>query len=235
MSLQLIILKKYSETVIQHFKSIFAKFGIPQIVVSDNGPEFASDVFNQFSRDWGFDHQPSSPEYPLLNGMVERIQTVKQTLKKAFASNQDPYLTFLALRTTSFQDKSSSAFQLMNRNLRTTLPRISHRQRMKPNTDDSSKHDLPELKPGDSVRVRFERNPSKWSVKEKVLRKLSQPRSYLVITEKGKRSWRNRCHLLKPMKSFSSILSISIMTTIPAATPVTQNKKGQVVPPGRFQ
>ena len=72
-----------SETVINHTKSIFARHGIPETVISDNGPCFISDKYDKFAKSWGFDHDFSSPEYPKSNGMVERtIQTVKKTLRK---------------------------------------------------------------------------------------------------------------------------------------------------------
>ncbi len=42
-----------SGAVIDHFKSIFARHGIPEVVRSDNGPQFASEIFRQFAQDWG--------------------------------------------------------------------------------------------------------------------------------------------------------------------------------------
>ena len=41
-----------SSTVIQHIKSIFARHGIPEIVISDNGPQYSSEEFHQFSTTW---------------------------------------------------------------------------------------------------------------------------------------------------------------------------------------
>lgn len=38
-----------SDTVITKLKSHFARHGIPDVVVSDNGPQFSSDVFRQFA------------------------------------------------------------------------------------------------------------------------------------------------------------------------------------------
>ena len=40
---------KTSNEVIRHLKSIFARHGIPQCVMSDNGPQFSSMEFAQFS------------------------------------------------------------------------------------------------------------------------------------------------------------------------------------------
>ena len=73
-----------ASTVIQHTKSIFARFGIPKIVISDNGPQYSSCEYKKFAKEWGFHHDASSPKYPKSNGLVERtVQTVKRTIKKA--------------------------------------------------------------------------------------------------------------------------------------------------------
>ena len=73
-----------SSTVITHMKSIFARHGIPEIVISDNGPLFASKEFAEFAAKWEFSHITSSPRYPKANGMAERgVQTIKIFLEKA--------------------------------------------------------------------------------------------------------------------------------------------------------
>ncbi|CAB3252642.1 unnamed protein product [Arctia plantaginis] len=57
--------------------------GIPETVMSDNGPEFSSLAFSDFARNWKFRHVTSSPRYPQSNGQVERsIQTIKQIIRK---------------------------------------------------------------------------------------------------------------------------------------------------------
>ena len=50
--------------VISHLKSIFARHGIPEVVVLDNGPQYSSAVFEEFSKEYEFDHVTSSPKYP---------------------------------------------------------------------------------------------------------------------------------------------------------------------------
>lgn len=39
-----------SGSIITALKSIFARFGIPEIVISDNGPQYASQEFRRFAR-----------------------------------------------------------------------------------------------------------------------------------------------------------------------------------------
>ena len=61
-----------SSTVIQHTKSIFARYGIPEVVISDNGPQYASQEYEEFTNTRGFCHNTSSSAYPQSNGLAER-------------------------------------------------------------------------------------------------------------------------------------------------------------------
>ena len=50
-----------SSAIISALKSIFARFGIPEIVVSNNGPQFVSMEMKEFSELYRFQHNTSSP------------------------------------------------------------------------------------------------------------------------------------------------------------------------------
>ena len=57
-------------------KHTFATFGVPKIIISDNGPEYKSEKLSQFAKDWDFKHITTSPNYPQANGSAERnLQT----------------------------------------------------------------------------------------------------------------------------------------------------------------
>ena len=61
---------------------MFARLGIPCQLVSDNGPQFASEEFAQFMRANGVKHIRCAPYHPASNGAAERlVQTVKQAVK----------------------------------------------------------------------------------------------------------------------------------------------------------
>ena len=204
---------KTSPTVISYTKITFAKFGIPKKVMSDNSPEFASSEYKQFAKDWDFGHDTSSSEYPQSNGFIERtIQTMKSALKKALRNNEDPYLAILALRTTPQKiGMPSPATCLMNRNLRTVLPSFNADKKekrgkpknpkssmLKQNYDQHAKEHKP-LQPGATVRYR---KHNTWSKKGRVVKKLSQPRSYQIETESGNIIRRNRRHLINTREPF---------------------------------
>jgi len=109
-----------AEEVIARTKSIFARHGIPEIVFSDNGPQYTADAYKKFAKEYQFKHLTSSPYYPQSNGEAERaVRTVKEMLRKS----KDPYLALLTYRTTPIQGgRYSPAELLMNRMLRTTIP-----------------------------------------------------------------------------------------------------------------
>ena len=112
-----------STEVISHTKSIFARHGIPQEVVSDNGPQFSSIQYKKFATEYGFLHTTSSPRFPQSNGEAERVvKTVKNLLKKA----EDPYMAMLTYHSTPLSSGFSPAELLINRHLRTNLPIASH-------------------------------------------------------------------------------------------------------------
>lgn len=160
-----------SRIVIKKIKNTFTKFGFPQIVISDNGPEFASSEFKQFfAKDWDFKRITTSPNYSQSNGLVERnIQTIKRTLIKSFESNQDPYLAMVALQTSPLKDKSSSpAQQLMKRTLRTNLPNVMHNKSMKRHEVDKKSKELPTLSKDDTVRICSQ---GKWNLKGTIVKK----------------------------------------------------------------
>ncbi len=120
-----------AEEVILHTKSMFARHGLPEVMVSDNGPQYSSEAYAAFAREYQFEHVTSSPHYPQANGEAERaVQTIKGLLKK----EGDPYLALLAYRATPLQNRLSPSELLMSRRLRTTVP--MPREQLKPQVPD---------------------------------------------------------------------------------------------------
>ncbi|KAF6034356.1 hypothetical protein EB796_007337 [Bugula neritina] len=110
-----------SSKVILHLKSIFARHGVPEILISDNGVQYASEEFRSFAQKFSFTHVTSSPKHPQGNGAAERaVQTIKNILKKG----QDPYLGLMAYRSSPLENGVSPAELLMGRKLRTTVPSL---------------------------------------------------------------------------------------------------------------
>lgn len=116
-----------SSTVIAQLKSVFEEHGIPSKLVTDNGPQYSSAAFQEFSRNYRFVHVSSSPPYPQSNGLSERtVQTVKDLLQKCKESGQDPHLAMLCLRSTPLSHDLPSPAELLNgRVYQTNLPAVS--------------------------------------------------------------------------------------------------------------
>lgn len=63
---------KTANEVIKKCKEVFARVGIPTILIADNVP-FNSCQFNNFAREWGVQINNSSPRYPVSNGLSEKF------------------------------------------------------------------------------------------------------------------------------------------------------------------
>lgn len=203
------ILEQLSSThVIIKLKSIFATHGIPDVVVSDNGPQFACAEFTKFAKEWGFVHTTSSPRYPQSNGAAERaVQTVKNMLKKA----KDPYAALLNYRATPLHNGFSPSELLMGRKIQTKMPipqdklipctpnhqevrnkemKYKENQRRNFNNRHRAK-ELPELEPGDMIYMKDLQREGM------VVGKHHNPRSYMIKTEQNSTPLRrNRKHLV---------------------------------------
>ena len=72
-----------STSLISSLRSIFAQFGIPSVIVSDNGRNFTSTEFEQFLTQNGIRHLLSSPYHPSSNGLAERgVRIFKEGMSK---------------------------------------------------------------------------------------------------------------------------------------------------------
>ena len=205
-----------ASTTILKLKSHFARYGIPDQVISDNGPQFTSDEFADFSRTWDFEHLTSSPGNSKANGKVESgVKTAKRILKKSIRAGTDAYLAVLDYRNTPTQGMTTSPAQrLMSRRTKTLLPttqslllprtinmesekkELRQRQQAQAKYYNRSAKDLPSLSEGDVVRMKpFKLGDKSWH-KAQVTARLDE-RSYTVETENGAVYRRNRQHLRK--------------------------------------
>ncbi|XP_064621114.1 uncharacterized protein K02A2.6-like [Lineus longissimus] len=204
-----------SQSVITALKASFSRFGIPNDVISDNGPQFSSREFSDFSKAWGFRHTTSSPGYPQSNGQVERaIQSIKDIFKKCEQSCDDPSIALLNFRNTPLDGVGQSPAQLlMSRRLNSKLPILPNL--LKPKVVDNAHEKLTDrqnrqkqyydkrvsnstnadIHPGDAVRFRTLRGQWKYGTVQDKLPDV--PRSYNIQTPEGKSFRRNRRHMFQ--------------------------------------
>ncbi|XP_053548920.1 uncharacterized protein K02A2.6-like [Bombina bombina] len=75
--------------VISVLERLFSVFGLPRKLVTDNGPQFVSQDFQNFLHTNGIHHHRTAPYHPATNGQAERfVQTFKRALKALKAEKQ---------------------------------------------------------------------------------------------------------------------------------------------------
>ena len=113
-----------SRSVIKELKAVFARFGIPDTLITDNGLQFSTAKFNVFAKTWMFDDKTSSPTYPQSNGKAENaVQTVKRLFAKCKSSGGSEFQGLLDWRNAPPAGIGSSPAQcLFGRRCKTLLP-----------------------------------------------------------------------------------------------------------------
>ena len=109
----------------------FARYGLPNIIITDNGTPFISSIFEDFLRSHGITHVTSSLYYPRANSTVERLHsTIKSRLKKIRTSSQplpQALLTVLTdIRSTPNDVTGVTPFQrFFGRPMQTKLSKLA--------------------------------------------------------------------------------------------------------------
>lgn len=215
--------------IIYVLKSIFSRFGIPEVLQADNNP-FNSEKFLIFAKDWDFQCIFSSPKYPQSNGLAEKgVNICKNMLKKCIETKTDINIALLNYRNTELADiKYSPAQLLLNKSIKTKLPcntnilkpsinskaveyRIVKRKRQKLYYDKNSKS-LSKLCPGNSV-VYYDVNKRSW-YPASVISVCKEPRSYIIQTKSGSTLRRNR-KFLKPVTKNCTYTSSTNVSNLP--------------------
>ena len=125
--LEVVEARPTSESTILRLQAMFATHGLPEIVVSDNGPAFVSGVFEDFLTQNGIRHIKTSPYHPASNGLAERaVQTFKLAMKKSSSSISSSLTKFLfRYRITPHPTTGRTPSEmLMGRRLRSRLSLI---------------------------------------------------------------------------------------------------------------
>ena len=210
-----------SKQIVAHCKSQFSRHGIPDRLITDNGPQFSSTMFKEFSKCYGFEHQTASPHYPQSNGMAEKaVQTAKNLIKKAILDKRDPYLALLEYRNTPISDTlGSPAQRLMGRRTKTLLPttakllqpklinpqsvfrELRNRKTLQKFYYDRHTTALKPFSVGDKVMMKAK---GKWEPAIVIAISQDGPRSYIVKTPTGQSYRRNRRHLKPAPRNLNS-------------------------------
>ena len=81
-----------AKAVLPNLDRVFAAYGVPQVVKSDNGPPFNGHQFAQFADYLGLKRRRVTPLWPGANGEVERfMKTFGQVLHTTSNLKQQMY------------------------------------------------------------------------------------------------------------------------------------------------
>ena len=171
-----------------------SRYGIPDKILSDSGPQFANQYFKRFTAQYGIEHKTSSPGYSQSNGYAERaVQAAKNVLYTAKNSNEDTYLAQVAHRNTPREViLESPAQRLMGRRRKTQLPmsttlikprvinpstvtkRLNYYRQQDKKFYDLTAKPLSQLEKGDSV-IRFPDKSGKFMQKVTIISESNEP------------------------------------------------------------
>ena len=114
-----------SSATITMLQSTFARFGLPETIVSDNGSCFVSDQFKSFLSQNGIKHITSAPYHQSSNGLAERaVQILKTGLRKNTSGSLQTRIAriLLAYRSTPHSTTGVSPSELLiGRRIKTRL------------------------------------------------------------------------------------------------------------------
>ena len=189
-----------SSATITCLRKIFATYGVPEILVSDNGSNFTSKEFETFLKQNGVIHKTSAPYHPASNGLAERaVRTFKHGIKKITkGALQDRLSRFLfAYRNIPQTTTGHSPAELMfNRHLRSPMdllkPDLNRRMEEKQDEPADPKR---EFKPHDLVFVKNfpPGSKPKWLPGE--IQSTDGPRSFTISLSDGRIVRRHLDHI----------------------------------------
>jgi hypothetical protein len=115
--------------LVNRFREIFGLFGSVGCLVTDNGPQFTAEYFENFILSQGVIHLKSAPYHPSSNGMAERqVKTFKRAVKKLLEDKHDLktalFIYQQEYRATPRDNGESPAQKFLGREIRTELDAV---------------------------------------------------------------------------------------------------------------
>ena len=179
---------------IRVLRTLFATYGLPRQLVSDNGPQFTSLEFEHFLKLNGVKHVLSTPYHPATNGATEcLVKSVKRALKAGGKSDFHQVLSAFLLRTriTPHSTTNKAPAELfLKRSLRTRFDllrpsaeeQVMMRQSMQKTYHDQHSRSR-EFVVGQRVLARNFRAGQRWL--PGIITERRGPLSYLVQLQQG--------------------------------------------------
>jgi hypothetical protein len=120
-------------TIKLYIDNVFIQYGLPDVIISDRGPQFASNVFNGIFDAIGVKHRMSTAYHPQTDGQTERYnQELEAYLHIYCAYRPDEWSSKLSLAQFAHNARTHEAikqspFQLMYGTKPVALPEVSEK------------------------------------------------------------------------------------------------------------
>lgn len=201
-----------STATIAKLKETFSRFGLPKILVTDNGPQLMSSEFQTFLRQNGIQHLCGAPYHAQTNGAAENaVKLIKNCIYK---NNATPHNVETIINDFLFQHRNTPHMTtgvtpsklLLGKNLRCKmdllLPDVRttvSKNLVKQKRDYGGKRNVI-FHPGETVYViDFRHQKPSW-IKAIVIRKIGN-RLYDVKTLEGNMLWKRHVDQMYSVKS----------------------------------
>ncbi|GAB1602673.1 hypothetical protein Ahia01_000547000, partial [Argonauta hians] len=200
-----------SRTVIPKLDKVFAEFGIPDSLKTDNGPPFNGHELRQYLDNMGVKHRKITPLWPRANAETERfMRTIKKSIKAAQAEHknwrQEMFKFLLAYRTTPHSSTGKAPAEvLFGRNLKTKLPEpplqvnaeidatirqndAAAKAKMKHYADNKVYVKPSDIQVGDTVLVKDTTRPRPFTPYEPIPYVVSNKKGSMITAERNNKS-----------------------------------------------
>ena len=227
-----------AEATANAMRNIFARYGFPKQIDSDNGPPFQSADYEEFLRQNGIQRILISPYHPSSNGLAERfVQTVKLSLD---SSASDPSCTLrqrvqnflLWYRSTQHATTGTSPAKLfLHRELLTRLSLVrpdlaTHVSCQQGKTHHDKHATFSEVAVGDTVLSRDHLSGQKWQ--QGIVAQHPSSHSCQVHLDDG-RVWRRHVNDILQNNSHSNTAESGV-PSLETATPVVPDPQPVISP-----
>ena len=193
--------------IVDNFKQIFAEYGWPDTIISNNGPCYTSEIFKELMREYQVNHIKSLPPYLQSNGLAKKyVQIVKNLFHKVKEEGQDLHKCLMVYRNTPLSRQLQSPMQILtSRTARSSLPlsNAASKQMGIQCENLRNRHKNQHLPTHDlnlNQTVMYQEPASKKSYSAMITRLCDEARSYIITTEEGTQYKKMQAHL-KPYQT----------------------------------
>lgn len=202
--------------MIEVFDKLFARFGLPKHIVTDNGPQFRSAEFDNFLKSSGVEHSFSPPYYPATNGAAENFvgifknkvlkivkggESVDKAINKfMFDYRSTPHCTTgKSPALLFFKRELRTRFDALRPNLR---DKVYEKQRSQ--IENSSHSRNVQLNVGDQIMIDNHGTSGNKRIPAEIIKDLS-PSTFKVKTESGAITKRHTNQIVKQVRRSARI------------------------------